>query len=377
MAVLWIAAQRAGADVGVIGAAQYGAALVSGAFVGVYADRWNRRRTMISVDLLRAGLVLLLPLAGMFGALPLWLLVAVGAALQALGPLFDASLSASLPALVPDKSLLTATNGMMNTTRRIARLTGPLLVAWLAGIMPIENLFTLDAISYAVSALTVLAIGAGYAWQAQSIDLVPGWRGIVGEQAAGLRVLRAQPLVWWGIVGSALPSLLWGMVYIAGIPLLAKTEFGNDISAYSFLVSAYGLGNIVSNVAVSNASIRRRTAVLWIGHLVLAFGFVWIGAAPMLWLAMIGAFVAATGGPMGDLMLTVLIQDHVPAAHAGKAFAFLYTMWTASMVAGLLLATPLFTAFPVRAVFVVASVLGMAFSVFGLVKFGRALAAPA
>lgn len=173
------------------------------------------------------------------------------------------------------------------------------------------------------------------------------------------------------MVGSALPSLLWGVVYIAGMPLLAKTEFGNDISAYSYLVSAYGPGNIASTVAVSNSSIRRRTAVLWTGHLVLAFGFVWIGATPGLWLAMIGAFIAATGGPMGDLMLTVLIQDDVPAAHAGKAFAFLYTLWTASMVAGLLLATPLFTAFPVRAVFVVASAVGVAFSLLGLAVFGR------
>lgn len=377
MAVLWIAAQRAGADVGLIGAAQYGAALFSGTFAGVYADRWNRRRTMITVDIIRAALVMMLPLLAFADALPLWPLVVVGAALQGLGPFFDASLSASLPALVPQPSLLTATNGMMNTTRRIARLAGPLLVAWLASVMPIENLFTLDAVSYAISALTVLAIGAGFAWQASGVTSSPsGIRGIVAEQSAGLRALRARPVLWWAIVGSALPSLLWGMVYIAGIPLLAQSAFGNDISAYSYLVSAYGLGNIVSNVLLSTREIRRRTVVLWAGHLVLSLGFVWIGASPILWVALIGAFFAATGGPMGDLMLTVLIQENMPSAHAGKAFAFLYTMWTASMVAGLLLATPLFTAFPVRPVFVVASVIGVVFSIAGMLIFGREKAAP-
>jgi hypothetical protein len=55
MAVAWTAAQRVGADVGVIIAAQYAALIVSGLFAGVFADRWDRRRTLIAVDLLRAA----------------------------------------------------------------------------------------------------------------------------------------------------------------------------------------------------------------------------------------------------------------------------------------------------------------------------------
>jgi MFS family permease len=39
MAVLWIAAQRGGSDVGLVGAAQYASALVFGVFGGVFADR--------------------------------------------------------------------------------------------------------------------------------------------------------------------------------------------------------------------------------------------------------------------------------------------------------------------------------------------------
>ncbi len=323
MAVLWIAAQRAGADVGVIAAAQYGAALLSGLFVGVYADRWNRRRTMIAVDLIRAAVVFVLPVLALFNPLPLWPLVVVGALLQALGPLFDAALASSLPALVPDKSLLNATNGLMNTTKRIARLTGPLLVAGLAGFLPIESLFALDALSYVISALTVFAIGSRFIWQAEQQEIVSGWRGIVAEQAAGLRALRARPAVFWSIAGSAIPSVLWGIVYVAGLPLLAKSDFGNDIRAYGFLVSAYGVGNIVGNIIFGSLVIKRRALVLWLGHLTLSAGFVWIGASPVLWLALIGSALAAIGGPMGDLMLTVMIQDSVPQAHAGKGVCVL------------------------------------------------------
>jgi MFS family permease len=70
-------------------------------------------------------------------------------------------------------------------------------------------------------------------------------------------------------------------------------------------------------------------------------------------------------------MLTVMIQDTVAREHAGKAFAFVYTMWTGSMVLGLLLATPLFAFYPVRAVFMSASLLAVALSVLGLVIVSR------
>jgi MFS transporter, DHA3 family, macrolide efflux protein len=193
----------------------------------------------------------------------------------------------------------------------------------------------------------------------------------VMEQGAGLRALRARPVVWWAILGSAIPSVLWGLVSISGIPLLAKTGFNNDIRAYSFLVSAYGLGNMISNIVIGSSTIKRRTLVLWAGHLVLALGFVVIGAAPLLPLALLGACLAAMGGPMGDLMLTVLVQEGVPQEHAGKAFAFLYTMWSAATVVGLILATPLYAAFPVRSVMLVASVLAALLSLVGVLRYRK------
>jgi MFS transporter, DHA3 family, macrolide efflux protein len=369
MAVAWTAAQRAGADVGVVIAAQYVSALVSGLFAGVYADRWDRRRTMISVDLLRAALVALLPLYALGGPVPLWLLVAVGAALQALGPLFDASLTASVPALLPDSTLLNPTNGLMSTTRRIARLTAPLLVATL---LPIESLFTLDAISYLISALTVLLIGSGFKWRAaRATKIVAGLRGVFADQAEGLRVLRARPEIFWAILSGAIPSVLWGLIFLAGIPLLAQREYGNDIQAYGFLNTAYGVGNVLGNIVLGSAQIKRRLLVLWLGHVVLALGFTLIGATPLLWLALLAAAFAALGGPMGDLMQTLLIQASVPPEHTGKAYAFSHTTSSAAMVLGLLLATPLYATFPTRPVFVVAGLLFALLSLAGMVWWLR------
>ena len=69
IAVVWIAVQVAGSGAGLVVAAQSFSALAFGLLGGVYADRWNRRTTMIVVDLMRTAAVAVLPLLAAVGSL--------------------------------------------------------------------------------------------------------------------------------------------------------------------------------------------------------------------------------------------------------------------------------------------------------------------
>ncbi|MFD0819190.1 MFS transporter, partial [Micromonospora zhanjiangensis] len=75
--------------------------LVFGLIGGVYADRWDRRRTMAAVDGVRAVLVAVFAVLVATGQAGLPALVGCAFALAALGTLFDASAFAVLPAVVP------------------------------------------------------------------------------------------------------------------------------------------------------------------------------------------------------------------------------------------------------------------------------------
>src|SRR3954453_1702872 len=77
IAVIWTAVQVAGAGAGVVAAAGTAAALACGMLGGVYADRWDRQRTMAGTDLLRAATVAILPVLAWRGVLQLWHLVVV------------------------------------------------------------------------------------------------------------------------------------------------------------------------------------------------------------------------------------------------------------------------------------------------------------
>src|SRR5579883_2481097 len=173
IAVVWTAVQVAGSGAGLVVAAQSLAGLVFGLLGGVFADRWDRRLTMTLVDLLRAAAVATLPLLAWIGALRLWQMALVAVVIGGLGALFDPALQASLPALTGDMATLQATNGLMDITRRLARALGPSLVGVLVALLPVPQFFTLDAVSFLISAGAVYSLGRRYNWRPRRSSHAP------------------------------------------------------------------------------------------------------------------------------------------------------------------------------------------------------------
>lgn len=94
IAVIWISVQNGGASAGFVAAAGSLAGLALGLIGGVYADRWNRRTTMIAVDFLRAAVVFVLASIGNYIPLTLWHLGIAAVLVSALGSLFEPALQA-------------------------------------------------------------------------------------------------------------------------------------------------------------------------------------------------------------------------------------------------------------------------------------------
>src|SRR5262245_28118554 len=73
-------------------------ALLIGSGAGVLVDRWDRKRTMVVANLVRA--LLLLPLFAVDSADRVWIVYVVAAALSAVGQFFRPAENALLPLLV-------------------------------------------------------------------------------------------------------------------------------------------------------------------------------------------------------------------------------------------------------------------------------------
>lgn len=374
IAVLWIAVKTVGSDAGFVAGAGAIATFVFGLLGGVYADRWNRRATMVLVDLARAAAVALLPVLALTGTLQFWHLIVVSVMIGSLGAFFDPALLASLPALTGDVQLLQATNGLMDITRRLARMLAPSLVALLVVFsFPLAHLFTLDAVSFAISALAVLALGSRFAWkpvQRESQQRGAGIKGVFQEAAGGMRLISAHKPLFWSLLAAAFSNFVWSIAFVVGVPLLVARGLGNNVGAYGLIVGAYGVGNVLSNLVVGSLKIKRRIFTIFLGKSFLGLGFLLLAFSSSVPMALLASALASIGGPMCDIMTMTMIQTDLPSNQLGKAYSLSMIMENVGGSLGYLVAVPLFSLISVPLGIALSAVLLLLVSAAGLLHFG-------
>ncbi|WP_328851107.1 MFS transporter [Micromonospora globbae] len=131
--------------------------LLFGLLGGVYADRWDRRRTMALVDGVRAAVVAALAVAVAVDRAGLGMLLLVAFLLATLGTLFDAASFALLPSVVPPDALPRANGRLQAGTAVAGGLVGaPVAGAAFAAAPALP--FALDAVTFALAATLVLAL---------------------------------------------------------------------------------------------------------------------------------------------------------------------------------------------------------------------------
>lgn len=370
LAVVWIAVDAAGASGGLVAATQSAATLVLAPFGGVLADRVSRRRMLIVSDLVRAAVVATLPVAAAYGPITVPHLVGVALVLGAMQALFTPALQASLPILTDGVAELRAMSALHDATMRIARAVGPSLAGLLAAAISVPHFFTLDAVSFLVSAAAITSIGSRFDERGQPAAARElGARGVFAELVGALQVVRANRPLALAFPGLILINATWSAAFTIGGALFAARELGGDVGAYGLLVGAYGAGNITSNLVIGSLGLRHRVPMLFLGNVVLGGGFLLLAIAPSLHLAMLAAALAAVGGPIESLALVAIIQDELPREQLGKIFSLRMMVQYAGVSLGLVAAGPLFTLLSVRAGIAASAALMVGYGFAGYLRF--------
>lgn len=126
---------------------------VVGPIAGVYVDRWDKKRVMVTSDILRGLLVLLIPffILALKNFIPVYILVFL---IFSITRFFLPSKMAIIPELVPKDMLLLA-----NTLSDITRMVATFVAFGIAGILVdrigVTNAFYIDAVTFFVSALFI------------------------------------------------------------------------------------------------------------------------------------------------------------------------------------------------------------------------------
>ena len=131
-----------------------------GPLAGVYVDRWDRRRTMYICDLLRSGLVLLIP-TFLFNTKNMFPVYAIIFIMFSIGRFFVPAKLSIIPDLVKSRDLLLA-NSLVNVTGMLAAIIGfgvsGVVVEWLGA----KSGFYLDSLSFLISAIMIFFISGRF-----------------------------------------------------------------------------------------------------------------------------------------------------------------------------------------------------------------------
>lgn len=361
--------------------------LLFGPIAGTLVDRWDHREVMIVSDLLRAGIVLLIPIAAVTNLVLVYPLVFL---VTTISIFFRPAKGAILPRLVASEDLLAA-NSALWVGETFADIGGYVLaglfVALLGSQLPLA--FWVDSVTYVASAILIGSIAvapiarharglAGAAADAASgaadaalvgaNDAATGLRAFTAEMRDGWRFLRSEPVLLANTLQSTAGQFMLG-IFLALTPVYAHDAIHgsgfDDTTVYSFIEGSIGLGNLVGGVAIGIIGSR-----LALGRMVI-LGYVVTGAA-VAGLALTGnlylAVGLAFGAGVGNLAFVIpsqtLFQRRTPPELMGRVlglrFSLVFGAMTLAMGIGGVLGE-VFGAGPVIGIFgVVTVVAGLA-----------------
>jgi MFS family permease len=235
-------------DVGIVFAATAVPNVFLGPLAGALVDRWDRRRTMIVCDLVRAGLVLLVPVAI---NVHIGFVYAIALAVATVGLLFRPAKTAVVPLIVDEDRLVTA-NSASSVNETLADLIGyPVAAAIVASLANlIGAAFVLDSATYIVSALLIW----GMAVPRQELNAERfSARAIWREMAEGWRFLTHQAELLANTIVSTVAQLAFGAEIVCSL-IYAKSVLSQTIlpfpENYGWLMASLGLGSVVGGVAI-------------------------------------------------------------------------------------------------------------------------------
>ena len=196
------------------------AGLTVGALIAVPLGPWmefrRKRPVMMTMDLVRFGVLATIPLAFALGVLGFAQLLIVSVVTAASEITFKAASGAYLKSLVPKENLLVA-NARFESTTWTAQTIGPPLGGAAMGLLGPVVTVVIDATSYLLSALSIRAIGGGEPRPARDrsagmrpADLLDGWRCLFEHPR--LRLLLANSALTAGLILAAEPPLIVLMV---------------------------------------------------------------------------------------------------------------------------------------------------------------------
>lgn len=298
-------------------------ALVS-PLAGVLVDRWDRKRTMVASDLLRAVLVL-----GLLRADSLWQINLIFGLLSVVSSFFMPAQSVTVRTLVPAAGLLTA-NALMSQVFQVTQIATPALAGWLVENAGAEICFWFDSASFLYSAAMIALLPPGQRAPGQKEA-----RTVLAELGGGMRFLFADRTLTFVVV-----SMTVGMFAIrcfgALLAPFVRDVLQSGAGRFGLLNSLIGLGMISATQLVHRAGRRNRQHLVLGGLFGSGLAILLMAAWPVTAAVAVSLFGLGFGVAFIFVPTQTLLQERTPVEMLGRVSSSLMSALASAQVIALL-----------------------------------------
>ncbi len=244
---LMIFALHAGAlQVGIVAMAQYLGIPLVGPVAGVLVDRWDKRRTMLTCDLVRLVAVAVIPIAYWRHFLSTPLLFGCVAVVSGATIFFNVGYLVAVPAVVNEDQVVTAYS-RLEGSGSVSEVAGPSIAAGLYSALGVAALFV-DAASYLVSAACFRFMPP---WGTRTVTA-----GSIRQRLAlGFRLNWSDPVLR-RVILAAVTLNSGGPIFVTVLPILAYRGLHLSAGAFGAAMSVAAVGGLVGAVVAPNIAKR-------------------------------------------------------------------------------------------------------------------------
>jgi MFS family permease len=239
----WLAYNLSGSalTLGLVAAARGIPQLILSPLGGVAADRFDKRRLLVTAEVLVFGLALMTAVLVHTGLIQIWHLIVLGLLQGVVTPFAMPVRTALVPHLVEERQVPNAL-ALESTARNINRVFAPAVAGVLIAINP-TLAFYATAAAYGAGVLTLMRLPKGLKGEGER-------SGPFAEMMIGFRYIAERPPLIALLLLAYIPILL-GMPFQQLLPVFQSDVLNVSPRALGFMYTAVGLGAIFGSMVVA------------------------------------------------------------------------------------------------------------------------------
>ncbi len=245
---------------GYVGLANAIPAIALNLFGGVFADKLNQRRLIMTTQTIVASLIFLLATLTLTGVVNVWHVLGIAFITGAVNAFDQPARQALYPHLI-ERKVMTSAVALNSSIWQGTRIVAPAVAGLIIGFAGIAESFYVAGAGFLAMAIVIAMLSVPRIERGATA-------GTGRSMLEGVKFIKGNSIFSF-LIGMTFFNSFFGMAYVVMMPVFAEDILGQGPSAYGALLSVGGVGALLTTLWLGSQRTFRRKGLLLIGGAVM------------------------------------------------------------------------------------------------------------